>query len=86
MKLDPATIEALITQSIPDAQLYMEDIRGDGRHLALSVISSSFEGLTLLQQHQTVYSALGMHAAVIVESITLYTAAPVSACRTGTGG
>ena len=47
-----------ITKAIPDAQVSVEDLSGTGDHLQVNVISSSFKGLSLIKQHQLVYSAL----------------------------
>jgi len=51
-------IVSLITRAIPDAKVSVEDLSGGGDHLQLNVVSSSFIGLTLIKQHQLVYSAL----------------------------
>ena len=51
-------VEALIKAEIPDAQVQVEDLTGGGDHLQATVISSQFEGKTLVKQHQLVYKAL----------------------------
>ena len=58
MAMDAEQIEQLITSSIPDAQVTISDLRGDGDHYAAHIISSAFEGKTRVQQHQMVYQAL----------------------------
>lgn len=58
MAMDPGQIEKLIKESIPDAQVTIEDLRGDGDHYAAYVVSSAFKGLSRVQQHQLVYKAL----------------------------
>lgn len=58
MAMDPAQIERLIKEGIPDAQVTIEDLRGDGDHYAAYVVSPSFKGMTRVQQHQMVYNAL----------------------------
>ena len=47
----------LITQKIPNSEVYVESLSGND-HLQVTVISSEFKGLTLIKQHQLVYSAL----------------------------
>ena len=47
----------LIKQKIADSQVYVENLKGDD-HLQVTVISSEFKGLSLVKQHQLVYSAL----------------------------
>lgn len=51
-------IVALIKQGIPDAEVQIEDLRGDGDHYAALVISKEFAGKSKVQQHQLVYKAL----------------------------
>ncbi|HEY4133711.1 MAG TPA: BolA family transcriptional regulator [Alphaproteobacteria bacterium] len=58
MAMDPAQIETLIKEGIPDAQVTIEDLRGDGDHYAAYVTSAAFKGKTRVQQHQMVYNAL----------------------------
>ncbi|GEO82903.1 BolA/IbaG family iron-sulfur metabolism protein [Pararhodospirillum oryzae] len=58
MAIDPAHIKALIQDAFPDADVTVEDLRGDGDHLGALVISSAFQGKTRVQQHQMVHDAL----------------------------
>ena len=58
MAMDPAEIISLIKEGIPDADVRIEDLRGDGDHYAAYVVSPSFAGKTRVQQHQMVYQAL----------------------------
>ncbi|MFN4281152.1 MAG: BolA family protein [Alphaproteobacteria bacterium] len=58
MAMDPIQIETLIKEGIPDAQVTIEDLRGDGDHYAAYVTSAAFKGKTRVQQHQMVYAAL----------------------------
>ncbi len=58
MAMDPGQIETLIKESIPDAKVTIEDLRGDGDHYAAYVVSAAFKGMSRVQQHQLVYKAL----------------------------
>lgn len=58
MALEADTIKQLIQEGIPDAQVRIEDLRGDGEHYAAYVVSPSFEGKNRVQQHQMVYESL----------------------------
>ena len=58
MPMDPAEIERLIRESLPDAAVSIEDLAGDGDHYAARVVSAAFAGKTRVQQHQMVYQAL----------------------------
>ena len=48
---------SLITSELPDALVKVENLKGND-HLQVTVISSRFNGLSLVKQHQLVYSAL----------------------------
>ena len=48
---------SLITKKIPDSSVTVENLKGND-HLQVTVISSEFHGLSLVKQHQLVYSAL----------------------------
>lgn len=56
--MDMASIAALIKAGIPDADVRIEDLRGDGDHYAAYVTSPTFAGKSRVQQHQMVYQAL----------------------------
>jgi stress-induced morphogen len=59
MPMDPATIERMIKDGLPDAEVRIDDLRGDGDHYAAHVRSAAFKGRTRVQQHQLVYATLG---------------------------
>ncbi|MCK6417804.1 MAG: BolA/IbaG family iron-sulfur metabolism protein [Alphaproteobacteria bacterium] len=56
--MDAATIKMLIEKGIPDAQVSVDDVRGDGQHFAAYVTAPVFMGKSRVQQHQMVYAAL----------------------------
>ena len=58
MAMDGGEIERLIKETIVDAEVTIEDLRGDGDHYSARVVSAAFKGMTLVQQHQMVYAAL----------------------------
>lgn len=58
MAMDAGEIERLIKEAIPDAQVTIEDLAGDGDHYAAHVVSAAFKGQSRVQQHQMVYAAL----------------------------
>jgi len=59
MPMAAADIERFIKDALPDAEVEIDDLRGDGDHYAARVVSAAFAGLTRVQQHQLVYDALG---------------------------
>ncbi len=44
MAMDAAQIEQLIKEALPDAEVRIEDLRGDGDHYAAYVRSTAFTG------------------------------------------
>ncbi len=58
MAMEPGQIERLIKEALPDAEVRIEDLRGDGDHYAAYVVSATFKGKTRVEQHQMVYQAL----------------------------
>lgn len=51
-------IAAMIIEALPDAQVEMIDLAGDNNHWKAVIISSAFEGMNRVKQHQLVYAAL----------------------------
>ena len=58
MPMNAGDIEKLIKVGIPDAQVTIRDLAGDGDHYAATVIAESFRGKSRVQQHQLVNEAL----------------------------
>jgi len=69
-------IEGLIKSAIPDAEVTITDLAGDGDHYSARVVSRSFAGLSRIQQHQKVYAALGGRVGGELHALQLQTAAP----------
>ncbi len=76
MPMDAAEIETLIKQAIPDAQVVIRDLAGDGDHYAAQVVSAAFAGKTRLQQHQMVYRALKGRMGEALHALALQTGVP----------
>lgn len=79
MPMDPADIERLIRESLPDAAVSIEDLAGDGDHYAARVVSAAFAGKTRVQQHQMVYQALQGRMGGELHALALRTSTPDSA-------
>ncbi len=79
MPMDPADIVRMIKEGIPDADVRIEDLRGDGDHYAAYVVSSAFRGKTRVQQHQMVYQALQGRMGGELHALALQTAPPADA-------
>ena len=76
MAMDAREIERLIKASIPDAQVMIRDLAGDGDHYAATVLSEAFRGKSRVQQHQLVYAALGGQMGGILHALALQTGVP----------
>ena len=76
MAIDAATIERLIKAGLPDAQVTIEDLRGDGDHYAAHVVSAQFKGKSRVQQHQMVYQALQGRVGNELHALALQTSPP----------
>lgn len=58
MPIEAKTIESLIREKFPNAQIEIRDLAGDGNHYAATVIDESFKGLSRVAQQRLVYAAL----------------------------
>jgi stress-induced morphogen len=76
MAMEASVIEAMIRESIPDAKVVIEDLRGDGDHYSALVISEAFKGKTRVAQHQLVYAALQGKMGGELHALALQTTTP----------
>jgi len=76
MAMAAGEIEQLIKAAIPDAEVTITDLAGDGDHYAARVVSRSFAGLNRIKQHQLVYAALGGRVGGELHALQLQTALP----------
>jgi stress-induced morphogen len=79
MGMAASEIESLIKEAFPDAEVSIEDLRGDGDHYAATVVSSAFKGKSRVQQHQMVYAALKGKMGGVLHALALQTSAPAGA-------
>jgi stress-induced morphogen len=79
MAMEASEIARLIKEAIPDAEVVIEDLRGDGDHYAAQVTSASFVGKSRVQQHQMVYLALKGRMGDQLHALALQTNAPATA-------
>ena len=79
MAMTASEIERLIKIGIPDAQVTIEDLRGDGDHYAACVVSSAFAGKSRGQQHQLVYQTLQGRMGGELHALALQTSVPEDA-------
>lgn len=76
MPMAAEEIERLIRAGIPDAEVTIRDLAGDGDHYAARVVAASFAGMPRVRQHQKVYAALGGRMGGELHALQLETAVP----------
>ena len=76
MPMTAEDIEVLIRAAIPDADVQIRDLAGDGDHYAARVVSAQFAGMPRVRQHQLVYKALGGRMGGELHALQLETAVP----------
>jgi stress-induced morphogen len=82
MPMKAGDIERQIRLHIPDAEVTIRDLAGDGDHYAATVIAESFRGKSRVQQHQIVYQALKGEMGGALHALALQTGVPAAA-KTG---
>ena len=58
MALKLVEIKNLIKESIPDAEITIQDLAGDDNHYSAIIKSKVFSGKSKIEQHKLVYKAL----------------------------
>ena len=76
MGMPAADIERLIKAAIPDAEVTITDLAGDGDHYSAHVVSAEFIGRPRITQHKLVYAALGGRMGGELHALQLTTAVP----------
>ncbi len=76
MPMSAIEIERVIRESLPDAEVRIDDLAGDGDHYRAHIVSEQFRGKSRLQQHQLVYQALGGRMGGELHALALSTATP----------
>ncbi|NQV47269.1 MAG: BolA family transcriptional regulator [Rhodospirillaceae bacterium] len=76
MAMEATEIERMIKEAMPDAEITIEDLRGDGDHYSASIVSGAFEGKSRVQQHQMVYDALQGKMGGELHALALKTGTP----------
>lgn len=76
MAMNAAEIESMILEALPDAQVTIRDLAGDGDHYAAEVVSPAFAGKSRVMQHKMVYDALKGKMGGTLHALALQTSAP----------
>jgi stress-induced morphogen len=72
-------LRAHLVEAIPDADIAIEDLAGDGDHYRARIVSTAFKGLPRVRQHQLVYGALKGQMGGELHALALTTAVPEGA-------
>ena len=80
---DPEELRLYILRSMPGASVAVHDMTGGGDHFEIEVVSSAFEGLSLLERHRKLHEVLSgpMEGAVHAVKFKALTPAQKSAAR-----
>ncbi len=76
MPMNADDIQRFIQEALPDAQVEIQDLAGDGDHYAATVVSQAFSGKSRVQQHQMVYAALQGRMGNELHALALTTKTP----------
>ena len=71
-------IATMIRTAIPDAEVQITDLAGDGDHYAAHVVSASFAGMSRVARTRAVYAALGGRMGGELHALQLTTAVPAA--------
>jgi acid stress-induced BolA-like protein IbaG/YrbA len=75
--VNPEQVASMIKTALPDAEVHVQDLTGGGDHYQVTVVSTQFEGLPLIRQHQMVYGAVqGAMATEAIHALALKTFTP----------
>lgn len=77
MAVDRQTLETLLRDAFPEAEINLKDLAGDDDHWSAEIIDEAFRGKTRVAQHQLVYAALGGRMGNELHALQLKTSAPV---------
>lgn len=72
--MDSATIEQMIRDGLPDAEVRVSG--DDGVHFEAVVVSPSFDGLPTIKRHRMVYATLGRFMGNEIHALALRTQTP----------
>jgi stress-induced morphogen len=78
MPMTAKDLEAALREGFPDAEIRIEDLAGDGDHYKAQIVSTAFQGLPRVRQHQLVYAALKGKMGGELHALALETSAPQS--------
>ena len=76
MAMTRETLEGLLSEAFPNAEITLTDLAGDDNHWQAEIISPQFAGVPRVKQHQMVYAALKGKMGGELHALALKTRAP----------
>lgn len=76
MAMDRNTLETMLREAFPDAEIELTDLAGDDDHWSAKIVSESFRGKPRVAQHKMVYAALDGKMGGVLHALQLKTSAP----------
>lgn len=76
--IEPNEVLSLLSSAFPGAEIEVTDLTGTKDHYQARIVSSAFEGKSMLEQHQLVYGALGTAMEAAIHALALATFTPTS--------
>lgn len=78
--ISPDQVETMIKEGLPDAKVAVQDLTGGGDHYQVDIVSTAFEGLSLVKRHQLVYQAVNSAmSSEAIHALSLETSTPSEA-------
>jgi len=74
--MDREGIEALLRGGLPEAEVEVDDPRGDGRHFTARIVSPVFTGRTRLERHRMIHAVLGPKMGDEIHALSITAEAP----------
>ncbi len=74
--LSPKEVQKLIEDHVPDAEVQVSDMTGTSDHFDVRVCSPVFAGMSLMDQHKMIHTALGEHLTTSIHAVNIKTMAP----------
>jgi stress-induced morphogen len=66
-------LQARIEAAIPDSSVQVTDLTGGGDHFRAQVTSSSFSGMSRIEQHRLVYDVFGDEVGGPIHALSITT-------------
>jgi len=74
--LSTTDVKNLLSESFPDGEIRVIDLTGTSDHFGVEVVSTRFEGLSLIEQHKLVHAAVGEHLTQAIHALDIKTRTP----------